>query len=170
MVNAPRAKMDVGKQAYLPTHYVLRRKAEKKMHACNRQPGRNWFAHLGAFMIVLIAFMLAPTAHAAPDATIVNQPILTNTTWTKAGSPYQVSNFIYVKSGVTLTVEPGVEVVFNQNSSFGVQGTLTALGSAADPILVYRRGKDARLVVGAECQQRAGHRTTSRSQSELCDG
>ena len=105
------------------------------MYTCNRQPRPSWIARIGAFMIVLIAFALAPTAYAAPDATIVNQPIVTNTTWTKAGSPYQVSNFVYVKSGVTLTVEPGAEVVFNQNASFLIQGTLTALGTAAEPIL-----------------------------------
>lgn len=40
----------------------------------------------------------------------VEADITTNTTWTLAGSPYIITNYIYVKSGSTLTIEPGVTV------------------------------------------------------------
>ncbi|WP_375446648.1 hypothetical protein, partial [uncultured Fibrella sp.] len=45
--------------------------------------------------------------------TVVRNSITTNTTWTKAGSPYQINGGITVSSNVTLTIAPGVEVQFN---------------------------------------------------------
>ncbi len=65
----------------------------------------------------------------------ISSDITTNTTWTKAGSPYQVTSQVNVAAGVTLTVEPGVQVIFAQNAALSVEGTLTAVGTAAEPIL-----------------------------------
>ena len=52
----------------------------------------------------------------------------TNTTWTLAGSPYIVQGSLYLPSGKTLTVEPGVVVRFAQNTEFVIDGTLQAEG------------------------------------------
>ncbi len=72
---------------------------------------------------------------AETTATVISQDITVNTTWTKAASPYNVTQFIRVRPGVTLTVEPGVEVAFDQHASLRVEGVLTAQGTANEPIL-----------------------------------
>lgn len=67
-------------------------------------------------------------------ATNVSGLISTNTTWTKANSPYVVTNNILVNSGVTLTIQPGVTVKFNALKSIQIDGTLIAKGTNADSI------------------------------------
>ncbi|MBI2303897.1 MAG: right-handed parallel beta-helix repeat-containing protein, partial [Chloroflexi bacterium] len=57
-----------------------------------------------------------------------------NTTWTLAGSPYVITSSVLVSTGVTLTVEPGVVVKFDDNLGMQVDGTLIARGTASQPI------------------------------------
>ena len=52
-------------------------------------------------------------------------------TWDLSGSPYIVTNNITV---VDLEIEPGVEVLFNDNYSFTITGNFTAIGTAQDSI------------------------------------
>ncbi|HEM48908.1 MAG TPA: hypothetical protein ENO27_01730, partial [Caldithrix sp.] len=52
-------------------------------------------------------------------------------TWTAENSPYNVVGNITV---LDLIIEPGVEVLFNGNFSFFVNGTLNATGSQVDSI------------------------------------
>ncbi|HOS65674.1 MAG TPA: right-handed parallel beta-helix repeat-containing protein [Candidatus Latescibacteria bacterium] len=59
---------------------------------------------------------------------------ITTTTWTKANSPYRVTGEIVVPAGETLTIEPGVDVLFDANVRFFVQGTLAATGTETDSI------------------------------------
>ncbi|MCU0522379.1 MAG: Ig-like domain-containing protein [Anaerolineae bacterium] len=80
-----------------------------------------------------------PTAPQAPAVTVVDDDIVEDTVWTRAGSPYQVafvSSGILVSDGVTLTVDPGVEVRFAQNASLIVEGTIKAIGTATQPITI----------------------------------
>ncbi|MBN1657177.1 MAG: Ig-like domain-containing protein [Anaerolineae bacterium] len=79
-----------------------------------------------------------PPVPKAPAGTIVDSDIVTNTVWTLAGSPYHVlfdSDGIQVAEGATLTVEPGVEVQFDEYASLIVLGTLKAIGTEPRPIL-----------------------------------
>ena len=55
--------------------------------------------------------------------------ISTDTTWTKANSPYIVSDDVFVKPGVLLSIEPGVEVMFMSGSGLFIAGTLRAMGT-----------------------------------------
>ncbi len=87
-----------------------------------------------ALIIVAWSFLATPIVQAETTATVINQDITVNTTWTKAGSPYNVTQFIRVRPGVTLTVEPGVEVAFNLNTPMRVEGALVAQGTANEPI------------------------------------
>jgi parallel beta-helix repeat protein len=66
--------------------------------------------------------------------------IITNTIWNVAGSPYIVSNNIDIVSGASLTIQPGVQVVFEGNYALQVDGTLQVLGSSNQPV-VFTSGK-----------------------------
>lgn len=68
-------------------------------------------------------------------STTVSSDISTNTTWTNVSGPYRVSSTISVNSGVTLTIEPGVEVLFDSGKQLRIDGQLDAIGTAAEPIL-----------------------------------
>jgi hypothetical protein len=56
-------------------------------------------------------------------------------TWGVAGSPYLVEGDITVPAGQALTVEPGVEVVFQSWYKLTVNGLLQADGNPSSPIL-----------------------------------
>ena len=71
---------------------------------------------------------------------ITESTIDTNTTWTKENSPYIISSSIAVMENAILTIEPGVEIKF-QNSfqrynKFGISvfGSIQALGGESAPI------------------------------------
>jgi parallel beta-helix repeat protein len=59
---------------------------------------------------------------------------ITTTTWTAANSPYHIGGTITVPTGNTLTIEPGVDVLFDADVQFIVQGALNAVGTEADSI------------------------------------
>jgi hypothetical protein len=58
-----------------------------------------------------------------------------STTWTKALSPYNVVGDVQVPTGVTLTIEPGVEVRYTGDYELLVKGKLLANGTPADSIV-----------------------------------
>jgi len=68
------------------------------------------------------------TLFTSVNATYVEGPITQDTVWTLVDSPFVVSNDIRVNPGVTLTVEPGVEVKFGGNFSLIISGRLYANG------------------------------------------
>jgi hypothetical protein len=85
------------------------------------------FATLAAAICLLF---LGSTLRAAPEPVLLGGPtyvsgvIDTDTNWTVADSPYLVTGDLTVSEGVTLTIEPGVEVRF---------ATTDALSSGQDP-------------------------------------
>jgi parallel beta-helix repeat protein len=70
------------------------------------------------------------TVYASTDAAGI---ISSDTTWTKANSPYNLKGPVAVNNGVTLTVEAGVTVNLN-GYYIQVNGTLVARGSSTDKI------------------------------------
>src|SRR5262245_3112195 len=57
-------------------------------------------------------------------------------TWTKDNIPYTVYEDVFINSGVTLTLEPGVTIQFRDpDDGWFVDGTLIARGTSTSPIL-----------------------------------
>ena len=72
--------------------------------------------------------------------TIVSGGIYSNTTWILANSPYLMTGNTVVFPGVTLNIEPGVEVRVKENGMSGTQyyletrGTINMVGTSEAPI------------------------------------
>ena len=62
-------------------------------------------------------------------------------TWTLANSPYQINEEITIPDGETLTIEPGVEVIFNGHYKFYIKGRLLAIGTKQD-LIIFTAAKD----------------------------
>ncbi|MCX5990765.1 MAG: right-handed parallel beta-helix repeat-containing protein, partial [Chloroflexi bacterium] len=92
---------------------------------------------LVSFAIViglLFSVLLSMLASAPVRATDVGGQITSDTTWTKANSPYIVTSSVLVNEGVTLTVEPGVTVKFEALKGMLIDGQLVARGTASESI------------------------------------
>ncbi|MES2704487.1 MAG: choice-of-anchor Q domain-containing protein [Bacteroidota bacterium] len=87
------------------------------------------YSFINCFMLV----MLGTCAYAA---TSITMPTVSGH-WTMAGSPYKIYNNVKVDSMQSLTIDPGVEVVFYGSYRFLVYGTLKASGSATQRIKFY---------------------------------
>ena len=85
---------------------------------------------------IIFSMMLLPLTHLFPavKATYVEGEIKTNTVWTLVDSPFVLSKDVTVPNGITLTIEPGVEVRFGGNFSLIVNGKLVAVGTQEKPI------------------------------------
>lgn len=71
----------------------------------------------------------------APGPTYIGGLISTDTTLTLANSPYIIFHNTMVEKGVTLTIEPGVEVKFDGYYYLQIEGKLLAEGTEDDMII-----------------------------------
>lgn len=79
--------------------------------------------------------LLAVFPFAISGQTNVSGGIYSNTTWTLANSPYIVTDTIVVFPGVSLTIQPGVVVKFNNDMRLEIrQAKLIAIGTSNDSI------------------------------------
>ncbi len=69
-----------------------------------------------------------------PAPTEVSGNITEDTTWTLANSPYIVTETVQVLEDVTLTIEPGVVVRFNEGIGLNIGGKLIARGTQTNII------------------------------------
>lgn len=88
------------------------------------------------FMKKILSLLFVLCSFSAFAQTTVSGGIYTNTTWTKANSPYYVNGNLVVFDEVTLTIEPGVEIQVEDNVLIEIRnGRLVALGTATDSII-----------------------------------
>ncbi len=66
--------------------------------------------------------------------TNVGGAITSNTTWSLSGSPYIVTDNITVNSGITLTIEPGTIVKFDNGYGLDIQDAIQVAGTPSNPI------------------------------------
>ena len=90
-------------------------------------------------LTVLAILASSSLTNAAVDVTT---DIATDTTWSLANSPYTLKDYIFVTSGATLTIEPGVTIYADFGTSTEApaliitQGSkIDANGTAAKPII-----------------------------------
>lgn len=84
--------------------------------------------------ITLLISLFAISFNVVYADTYITSSIATSTTWDDTGNTYIIPYGISVDSGVTLTIEPGVIIKFEEGSFLDVNGTLNAEGTPEDPI------------------------------------
>ncbi len=88
--------------------------------------------------IVMLAFLAIAVALSTSTvaSTDVDSDITSDTTWNAAGSPYYIKMDIIVRDGVTLTINPGVDVKFNGYFYLecAATGKILARGTAEETI------------------------------------
>jgi hypothetical protein len=84
-------------------------------------------------LLVSLFLVICVSSNSVVVASETKGIITSDITWTKDNSPYILTGPVRVDSGVTLTVEPGVTVNFD-NYPIEVMGTLRAIGSIDNPI------------------------------------
>ncbi len=67
--------------------------------------------------------------------TFVTGKIYVNTIWTKANSPYILTDTVIFEGGVSLTIQPGVIVKFNDKALIVATGSISANGTSSDSII-----------------------------------
>lgn len=70
----------------------------------------------------------------ATAQTNISGLISSDMNWSIAGSPYIVVGNTLLSSGYTITIDPGVEVKFNSNTTIQIDGGLIAIGTAQNRI------------------------------------
>ncbi len=84
----------------------------------------------------LLLALLAPVLPA--QAVNVCGPITTNTTWDISGSPYTLTCDVRVLSGATLTIDPGVTVLFQPSTSLVAEGgVINAIGTTGSGLIRF---------------------------------
>ncbi len=87
-------------------------------------------------------FSIIPNLLAVDPSLCPANTICRDTNWVASNSPYVVSGFLNVASGATLTIEPGVTVLFNQGAGMEINGRLIAEGTP-DSQIVFTRNAGA---------------------------
>ena len=89
---------------------------------------------LSAGLIAMLLFAMFFVSATVYGDTNFSGTISSNSTWTKANSPYTLTGNVTVESGVTLTIEPGVTIQIPSDCTMQVNGILVATGTISEKI------------------------------------
>ena len=99
-------------------------------------------------IILIVALLVIATLIGCSEDTTTgpeeNDPPTDNAvsgTWSLAESPYQIDGDITIPDGETLTIKPGVEVIFTGHYKLNVKGRLLAVGTKQDTIKFTAKDK-----------------------------
>ena len=81
------------------------------------------------------------------DAIYINADTLCDVSWT-ADRPYVIFNYAYVKTGCTLTIDPGAQVFLDNDAGIVVEGSLKILGSADERVTIKNTRFDYKYAPG----------------------
>lgn len=111
--------------------------------------GKAYFQQFRNRLLWAVLVSLAPFSP-LQAATNVSGPIVADTVWTVAQSPYTITGDVLVQNGATLTIEPGVIVRLNADKNLVVEaGALRARGNAQSPIVFTSFKEDGSLAPAA---------------------
>lgn len=69
------------------------------------------------------------------NAVFINESTVNaNTIWTKA-LPYIINGTLTIKSGVSLTIQPGTKIYFHKDANLNIEGNLIVNGDFTEPVL-----------------------------------
>ncbi|CAF1290486.1 unnamed protein product [Rotaria sordida] len=91
-------------------------------------------------MLVFIIILFASTFSRSQASTNVGGMLLQNTIWSRSGgaNPYYVISNVYVPRNVTLTIQAGVQILFDRGDfEILVKGFLHVQGTASNPVQFY---------------------------------
>lgn len=80
------------------------------------------------------AFALAVAAPAARAGETIVQGTIETQGWTREGSPYRATGDLEIREGETLTIGPGVDVLFERGVSVSVRGAIVVDGTELEPV------------------------------------
>jgi parallel beta-helix repeat protein len=87
------------------------------------------------FILILITFSMSASN---AQATLVPEHITSDTTWNASGNPYTVKKDFVIDENITLTIEPGVDIQFQEYGRLYVEGDLYATGNASNYTRFFR--------------------------------
>ena len=98
---------------------------------------RDWSPLAIRLALWLLALLVLAWPHTLLAQTTVTGPIEANTRWALSGSPYLVRDNLFINGGATLTIDAGVTVYVAPAARVQVvSGSIVALGTAAQPIVI----------------------------------
>ena len=90
--------------------------------------------HFSMLIALLATLVSVPAVSPAGAETVVGGGYHENLTWTKANSPYRVTSDLILFPGFVLNLEPGTEVLFEDNTELVIRGEIQAIGTIDDTI------------------------------------
>ncbi len=84
---------------------------------------------------IIFCILLMLGAQLGIAQTNVSGIYFSNTNWTAAGSPYNVTGDVQIPAGVTLNIAPGVLINYSGNYEILIKGTILAIGKSSSRII-----------------------------------